>query len=271
MIVQAPGADGLACVFTLAQHQALAAQLADAFGNAQFAPPAPREQMLFAVAHHDSGWAQVDQAPPAHAASGLPCSLGQHPLPLLLDVASRSIALNEAQHPYCGLLVSLHQAGLYNGRLGLTMAPPAQPPASAQAALVEAFLARERSRQRRLCRHLRAQPAWRAAAAPRALLDNYLLLQFFDRLALYLNLGGGAPLRPALLDRVPTGPGASADIAIRPGIDGITLSPFPFGGDTRVSCSARVVAPQRGATGWAGRLAAAPTLTQVFYLRRSPP
>ena len=54
-------------------------------------------------------------------ATSLPCSLSKNPRELVLSAASRSIDINERHHPFCGLLVSMHQAGLYTGRFGLRL------------------------------------------------------------------------------------------------------------------------------------------------------
>lgn len=268
MIVQPPEPGEPACAITLAEHQGLAAQLAAGFGNPGFDPLTPRDEMHFAVAHHDSGWEEIDRAPPGDPVSGLPCSLGQHPLPLLLAAAGRSVALNEARHPYCGLLVSMHQAGLYNGRYGLNPAQPARTQSTDERSQVDAFLEREAARQARLRRVLRADPAWCHAAGDSAVFANYLRLQFFDRLALYLNLGGPGRLRPAVIDRVPAAIGRELDISIMPAGDCITLDPYPFCDEITVSYSGRSVAPEAGVVNWPKRLTAAPTETRRFHLRR---
>lgn len=268
MIVQPPEPGERACVTTLAEHQRLAAQLAASFGNAGFGQMTPRQEMLFAVAHHDSGWEDIDRAPPGDPVSGLPCSLGQHPLPQLLAAAGRSVALNEARHPYCGLLVSMHQAGLYNGRYGLTSAQPAQSRSMLEQSRVDAFLAGEAARQERLRRMLRADPAWRNAVDDKALFGNYLRLQFFDRLALYLNLGRPGRLRPAVIDRLPAANDDELDINITPSDINITLDPYPFCDDIDVGYSGRSVAPEAGVADWPERLTAAPVEQRRFHLRR---
>lgn len=268
MIVQPPQSGESGYAVTLAEHQGLAAQLAARFGNSDFCEPAPREEMLFAVGHHDSGWEEIDCAPPGYPASGLPCSLGQHPIAQLLAAAARSIVLNEGRHPYCGLLVSMHQAGLYNGRYGLKAAQSMPTLSSDEREQVTVFLEQETVRQTRLRRLLSADPAWRAAVEYNALFSNYLLLQFFDRLALYLNLGAPGRLCPAVIDRVPAAPGREPDIHITPADDSITLAPYPFCREIEVNYSLRSVKPEAGVLDWCERLTAAPIEERRFYLRR---
>lgn len=268
MIIRPAPPGGLACAMTLADHLDVAAQLAAAFGNDAFAGLAPRDEMLFAIARHDAGWADIDRAPPGDPLTSLPCSLGRHPLPELLAVATRSIAFNEAHHPFCGLLVSMHQAGLYNGRYGLNgvQAAPTRP--GPVAPEIAAFLACEAERQARLRRDLHADPAWRDACTDTAVFTHYLQLQFFDRLALYLNLGcPGAPGQ-VVLDRVPVSATETVDITLRPLADGITLAPFPFRDATVITCRGRLVEPEPGMADWSARLAASPVDTRRYQLRR---
>lgn len=271
MIVQSTGADGRACAITLAAHQALAAQLAARFGNAAFAPLTPRAQMLFVVAHHDSGWHAIDSAPPGDPATSLPCSLGRHPSPSLLAAARRSIAVSEAHHPYCALMVSMHQSGLYNGRHGLLPTPPDPTRAPLEHEQVQVFLREETARQQRLLRQLRRDPAWRACAEDAAVFANYLRLQFVDRLALYLNLAGSAAPRPAVLERVPAAAGAECAITITPTAAGLALDPYPFCDDLVVSYPGHLLTPEPGVADWSARLAAAPRQDHHFHLMRTTP
>lgn len=268
MIVRPASAGMQACAMTLAEHLAVAAQLAEAFGNDDFASLAPRDEMLFVIAWHDAGWADLDRAPPGDPLTSLPCSLGSHSLPELLAVATRSIAFNEAHHPFCGLLVSMHQAGLYNGRHGLNSVHAMRARRGPVAPEVKAFLAHEARRQAGLLSMLRADPGWHAACTDTAIFTHYLQLQFFDRLALYLNLGcPGAP-GPVTLDRVPASATETVDITLRPGINGITLAPFPFQHDTAIICHGRLIEPEPGIADWSERLTTAPVDTRRYQLRR---
>lgn len=271
MILQSPapgGPAGSAFAITLAEHQRLAAQLAAHFGNANFAPLAPNAAMQFAIAHHDSGWHDLDLAPPGDPATRLPCALGRHPVAQSLSVAARSIALNEAHHPYCGLLVSMHQAGLYNGRYGLQSALPARTLAPAERALVNPFLQAEAARQTRLRGLLHADPARRPAADDGVVFANYLLLQFFDRLALALNLGGPGGVRRLVIDRVPAGGGFERDVTVTPVEGGVVLAPYPFDGEFEVEYEGRVVMPDAGVADWGGSLREVAVEEQRFWVRR---
>ncbi|MEO7494857.1 MAG: DUF3891 family protein [Massilia sp.] len=264
--------DGAALALTLAEHQGLAAQLAAQFGNDDFDALAPREPMRFAIAHHDQGWEPIDRSPPGDPATSLPCSLGATPRESLLAAAVRSVDFNERHHPFCGLLVSMHQCGLYNGRYGLQSALPPAPVAPHEQAQVDAFLRAEAERQTRLRAQLDTDTAYRGMLADFALFSNYLRLQFFDRLALYLNLAGLAHLGPAVMERVPARGLGEADVAITPLADGIALDPYPFREERFwVSYRGRAVRPQAGLADWSGALAVAEVREHRFCIQRKKP
>ncbi len=130
--------------------------------------PAVSESLVVATERHDDGWAVWEQAPRVDA-DGTPVNF--------LDVDVRShlafyragIAAITEQDPHAGLLVSMHGAGIYRQRYGLDQALGLARAAEAQDE-VEAFVAEQEAK---------------FGGEPGEHLDEYTLLQLFDRLSLY--------------------------------------------------------------------------------------
>jgi uncharacterized protein DUF3891 len=243
MIVQELDRDGRALAITLAEHQGLAVQLAAAFGNERCDPLVPRDVMLFAVGNHDAGWAALDAAPALDAATGLPCSLNRNRRADLLAAAVASADYNERHHPFCGLLVSLHYTGLYRGRIGPI--PASEKPA------VNAMLAGEVRRQQRLRDSLARDPAWCTWVDEPALRFNFERLQFFDRLALYLNATPLDRLQSMVFERVPMAPARTAEVTVLRADGGVAFDEFPFRGDElTVAFRGRPVRPGTAPDTW---------------------
>src|SRR5260221_3726266 len=120
MIIQSSRAGQARFVIRQVDHARLAGRLAEAFGNDTFAPVEPREQMVFMTAHHDEGWAVLDDAAPRDPATDLPYQFTETPRSQVVAAHARSPDFNERQHPFCGLLASMHTWGLYHGRYGLS-------------------------------------------------------------------------------------------------------------------------------------------------------
>lgn len=216
-------------------HQEQCALMAQAWGNAQFGRPARYDAAVTAARWHDEGWRRWEAAPQVDA-GGRPMDFpdidrGRH-----VALYRESIADACRRDLRAGLLVSMHGAGLYRGRLGLDDIAPSsgeRPPA------VEAFLEQEDRRQGMLRVRLGDGPdmhRWAWAA--------YRLLQAWDLLSLAL-LWGRISTRPAItLPRVPRhqDDAAGVDVTVRPvGLWQATCSPWPFAGD-------RVALPVRART-----------------------
>jgi hypothetical protein len=232
MILQAAGRGEPQFVIRQVDHARLAGKLAEAFGNADFDPPRPREQMLFVAAHHDDGWAAIDAQPPRAPLTHLPYQFTETPAALLVRIHAQSPDLNEAHHPFCGLLASMHTWGLYNGRYGLSDQQSAHAINPADRPAVQTMLQAELARQGQLQGQLAADPEMAAWVTDAYLFYCYQQLQFFDRLSLYFCLGNPAHPAPATFARVPRSPGVEATIRLdplRPGFYG--LAPYPFSQD----------------------------------------
>ena len=267
MIVQASDT-GRHLVLTMAQHTAMAGRFAEHFGNAAFAPVIPRELMVFVVGHHDAGWGPVDATNPRDPATGLPYHLTQTPIPRILATSRGSPDLNEAHHPFCGLLSSMHTTGLYTGRYGLSdkifvdVVPEAHKPE------LLAFLEAEEARRDRLVGILTGSPETEGWVAEAFLFHCYKQLQFFDTLALYFHMlpEGGRPA--TTFENVPRAVGDDVRISVTPRGEGrYGLDPYPFDTDgLAVSYEARWLTPQPEGTDMPGALASAPPHTETVIL-----
>ena len=88
-------------------HANLAGELAAAFGNDLYMPPADREQVVLATSMHDAGWPLHDDAPEL-SELGLPSDVFETPIERGVRVWEEGAARAEAVDPYAGLLVSIH-------------------------------------------------------------------------------------------------------------------------------------------------------------------
>jgi hypothetical protein len=252
LIVQSAPAGEPHFVITLSQHTAFAAAMARVFGNDAFEPPSPRAEMLYVIEHHDQGWAEFDERPQWDPETGLPYHLGETPRETALATAVRSPELNEAHHPYCGLLSSMHIWGLYMGRYGLSEGTRLLEGVPAEyRARFEAMLDGQLERQARLKAVLAADPATAGWIEERKLFQNYKQLQFFDTLTLYFQCTRATDRGPAEFLHVPKSAEEDVTVAVTPmDADTYRFSPFPWSEDgVEVSFEGRYFTPDPDATG----------------------
>jgi hypothetical protein len=216
-------------VVKLAEHLELVGQFGENFGNSEFAPPQPRDEFLYAVRWHDKGWQDLDDSPPLDPKTGLPYNPVETPIPVILITSSRSPEHNEAYHPYCGLIDSMHIWGLYNGRYGLSDKVLIDLIPEEHRLAAETMLNTEYQRQQRLTAILSANAETAPWVEQGRLFTNYKLLQFFDTLALYFNCTHEGGRAPESFQNVPRDVGDDVEIRLQPEGDGTyCLSPYPF-------------------------------------------
>lgn len=239
-------------VLTMADHTAMCGQMARAFGNDRFEPPAPFAEVVYVVENHDRGWDPYDANPGLDPDTGVPYIMARTPAPDAVKTNRGSPDFNEAHHPYCGLLSSMHSWGLYNNRFGFstyvirTQAATSLDVAGSDRALIDAMLSDEHARQVRLKAALAADPATRAWVEPSRLFRNYKLLQFFDTLSLYFHLRhAGERGDQQSYVHVPVTADADTTVTLRRIDDGhYSLDPFPFAGDRlTLRCAGRYILP----------------------------
>jgi len=241
-------------VNTMREHTAMCGQMARAFGNDRFEPPAPFAEVVHLVENHDRGWDDYDRNPGLDPATRLPYIMARTPAPDAVKTNRGSPDFNEAYHPYCGLLSSMHSFGLYNGRYGFsrfvvrTQATTAIEVATPNRALIDAMLAHEEARQARLKATLGAATATRDWVADRHLFQNYKQLQFFDTVSLYFHLRYAGARGEQVYVHVPMNAEADATLTLRKVDERVySLDPYPFGCDRlTLTCRGRYVEPFPG-------------------------
>jgi Protein of unknown function (DUF3891) len=237
-------------VMTMAEHMQMCGQMARAFGNDQFARLDPYEEMMYVVDNHDRGWDEYD-ANPGLDDDQLPYIMSRTPTLENMKTNRVSPEFNEKHHSYCGLISSMHSWGLYNKRYGfsrfvvrarmttsITVKNTYQP-------AVDAMLANEIERQKRLKAKLANDPRTASWAQDRRIIQSYKQLQFFDTLALYFNLYHATERGEQDYVHVPLNAEADATLTLRKVSDGVySLAPFPFTSDRlKLVCPGRYAKP----------------------------
>lgn len=208
-----------------ADHGTQTGALARHWGNEDTPGFDWREAVIEAASHHDDGWIAWEASPSFDPAAGHPCHFYQLSPDEHVPLYRRGIQMAASRHPVTGLLVSMHGAGLYNGRYGSYRLTDPDFDSSEQK-LVNNFL----EEQRRLQESLTAEIADPSVNNPPSLdprvMYTYLLLQVWDRLSLqfafYLAADGEiAPL--------PHPDGSQETLSCRnEGEFALRLDPYPF-------------------------------------------
>lgn len=207
MIVHAVG-DNAEIVMQV-DHSLVAGELAELWVGLE-----PRASVLTAAALHDCGWRSWEAAPRLDPESGRPENFLNVDVDLHLRFYEMAITEVTAQDRYAGMLVAKHLAGIYRKRYGTQAALQISRAPAAQAK-VDEFVAGIEQRFEALQRELGVsdEEFWR----------NYVLLQVFDRLSLWLCKGdpaGTGSMRIALPD--------GGELAVEPTVDGCSLRPYPL-------------------------------------------
>jgi hypothetical protein len=210
------------------------ADLSAAFARA-WASPLP-DALVIATERHDDGWAVWEQAPRVDA--GAPVNFLDVDIRSHLAFYRAGIAAITEQDAGAGLLVSMHGAGIYRQRYGLD---PALGLARAEAAKdeVDAFVAEQEAK---------------FGGEPGERLEDYTLLQLFDRLSLYFCMrdAENGESAPAELQ----GYTLEADGPWR-----VRIAPFPFADRPATFTLTRRVIPKSGAGDVLGTEPEAVTIT----------
>jgi hypothetical protein len=238
-------------VITMAEHTEMCGQLARAFGNDRFERLVPFEEVVYVVENHDRGWDGYDANPGLDPVTRLPYIMARTPIADVVKTNVGSPGFNEAHHPYCGLLSSMHSVGLYNDRYGfsqfvirtqtttsLGVPEPCRP-------LVDAMVEHELARQARLKSTLTQSAAGRSWIEQQHLFQNYKQLQFFDTLSIYFHLRHASERGDQVYVHVPMSRDVDATITLKKIDERVySLDPFPFASDrVRLVSRGRYVAP----------------------------
>ena len=269
MIIQTAPAGEPRLAIMMYEHTALSHQFARAFGNDGFQPADPNDLMFHVTLHHDAGWAEFDRNPPTDPKTDLPFNLVETPAKYITVTSRGSPDYNQRQHPFCGLLSSMHSWGLYNGRYGLSNMVLVNRFPPEEQSIVQEMLDGELERQARLKTELAKDSGTASWLEERRLFQNYKQLQFFDLLALYFNRVHPSERGEVTFEHVPRDANEDVAVTIRPLEPEVyRLSPYPFAAKSAEFAFAgrHIVPGQQGAGSWSRVLAAAPTVWEHFRL-----
>lgn len=217
MIVTAQ--DGHLLLVRQTDHQVISGLLADAWGNEQFARPEPFAPLVRAAYDHDNGWYAWEQAPKVDPATRRPYQFTDVPLEEHLAFYRQGIDELAARDPHAGLLVNLHCQGFHNQRFGTMPEAVMKPHTPEREAALKRFMIGLQTQARELGRRMSVDTA--------TLWAQYELLQFFDRLSLYLCM---PPQQAKALGPVPVGSGGKLlMLRLTPAETGVVhVAPWPL-------------------------------------------
>jgi hypothetical protein len=204
-------------------HADLSGQLAAAWGGDGFARPRAAGPLGLAATRHDDGWAVFDRRPAWDPDNGRPRNFLDVAIPVHLAFYRACITAVTDEDPYAGLLVSMHGAGIYNGRYG-TQPSLSLTGVKGHEAEVEAFVAEQESThpERAAALGISEEERW----------TNYKLLQIFDRLSLSFCLREweSSDAQPDAISPAPLDVGgAEVELRLEPlGPWRVRMEPYPF-------------------------------------------
>ena len=255
---------------TMYDHGHFSGQIARLFGNKDFEAPEPFEEVVYAISNHDAGWAAFDRDPATDPQSGVPYSVFATPAPLILPTSSASPDFNQRHSAYAGLLSSMHTWGIYNGRYGFSNAGRLSRISDADKPAVEAMLAREIERQKKLKAELSNSLETARWIEEGRLFQNYKLLQFCDLMAIYFNYTHAAARGVQELTHVPMSPSRDVNVTITPrGGSVYALAPYPLVADgIELAFPSRPISPSQHERegGWAKTLRETPPTWETIRL-----
>jgi hypothetical protein len=157
-------------------HARLAARLAEHWGAGSFAPLVPREELLWAIAHHDDGWREWDLAPQVDPVAGVPRAFTEMEIDDSLAIWSASIDGAAQAGNLQGYVVAGHFCALARRAAAWRKADPAWPRA-------DAFITGYEGRMAAWLADWQKEN--RSANTPEIARRALAQLQFFDSLSLW--------------------------------------------------------------------------------------
>jgi hypothetical protein len=204
-------------------HADLCGAIMHCWGNDSFRRSQASDQLFLAARRHDDGWAVWEREPDIDR-DGRPVGFLEVGIAQHLAFFRAMIDAVADQDPYAGVLASMHAVGLYTSRYGIDPSPPRVFEGPERTA-VDSFVAERNAAHDAEAERLGIPDSQRWF--------DYKLLQFADRLSLYLCLsdfevGAGADLGP--VPRSPEGDGdGDLTLTIDPrGPWETSLDPYPF-------------------------------------------
>lgn len=202
-------------------HAWLSGQLARAWGNQQFRPAEPFDDVVLATELHDIGFLDWELEPTLNKHTGLPHSFLDLPPVTHFDIWSRGIKRMMPYGRYGTLLCSLHYSGL------LQRHPKTEP---REAEMAQGFLDTQTSLQHLLLKSLQRDSHYATFSTESVVARNSRLLAIWDWMSLLLC--GGFNQRQ-LIEEVPARE-ATVQLTLQP-MDPdalrVQVTPWPFQSD----------------------------------------
>lgn len=167
-------------------HARIAGELAAAWEPADF-EGVPRDELLWAIAHHDDGWATWEECPRIEPGIGRPYDFTEMPMEQSTAIWTRSIARCARGEGHAGVGAS-SLGGAWVSRHFCVLAEHARESRSgnrADVAAVEQFLA-EQGAFRQSVDVPRGSGGGRSVGGEDAVETGYRWVRFFDRISLWL-------------------------------------------------------------------------------------
>ena len=89
-------------------HAVLAGEIIALWGNGAFMRPRPFDEVVFAVAEHDSGWREWDSRPKINPENGYPANFMEMEPGDQYEIWKGSYLVPARGHPYASSLIALH-------------------------------------------------------------------------------------------------------------------------------------------------------------------
>lgn len=219
------------------EHARLAGRFAAHWGNADFAAPEPRAEILTAVARHDDAWATRD-AVPFLTREGRPSAFSRElvgtysafeeiDLADYLAVRGRAAEAVAADNTYAAIVISMHTVSLLTTQADLSGLGPRD------LELHRAFIGNQRRRQGEWIASVAADAAHAKAVEPDSLLRAFEFLQACDSFSLGVCVR--FPSAKNLRHAHPRRDGRMTEITCTPlGDDTYRLAPYPLDRDPLV-------------------------------------
>jgi hypothetical protein len=214
-----------------ADHALLSGWLAAAWGAPPWTPPRPYGGAVVGARLHDLAWTAFDETLPCRP-DGRPFAFHEVARSVTTRLYRMGVDAVQAVDPYAGLLTSLHLSGFFTSHWAWRhWAPPPASEGEDGKAIVR-FVEHELARQLRLREELQIHDTDRE----RELMCNYIWLQLWDRLSLYVcwfgftGWSGDFPAAP--LSTEPGAEAVSLHVELEPGgvcrLDPYPLLPRPY-------------------------------------------
>jgi hypothetical protein len=89
-------------------HAHLSGEIMAHWGDGEFTKPEPRDEVLFAIREHDTGWREWDSSPKVNPVNQFPINFLEMNSYEQGEIWTRCFKRHSAEHPYASALIALH-------------------------------------------------------------------------------------------------------------------------------------------------------------------